>query len=324
MLHGALLSAMTDVKVVAVTDTSWLICRAFRSVLPGVENFSSSEDMIATCSLDAVVITTPSFNHVPTAMAAIERGISFFVEKPLSNTLADASRLAISIQERPLVAMVGFHMRHIPSLVKGRELVHLVGNIHQVETELYVSDVFSPQTGWRYNPAISGGGVVIDFAVHLLDILFWYFGEVSCITATTRRVHSKLVEDEVEAQIGFKADFTASLRSSWSIPGHRLPFLKMKITGDLGDLVVTDHNVRLTSSEGRPLCTYNAPELYTGYFYDIAGPCYSLQMEAFAAAVRTRKPSGNIEVALYDQRLVDAIYRSAQSHETVTVSAERN
>jgi predicted dehydrogenase len=325
ILHGALLSAMADVKVAAIADTSRLVCRAFRSVLPEVEYFSSAEKMMASCALDAAVITTPSFNHVPAAMTAIDRGIDFFVEKPLSNNLDNALRLGRAIHAKPVVAMVGFHMRHIPSVVKGHALLQQAGNIRQVEAELYVSDVFAPQTGWRYDPAMSGGGVVIDFTVHLLDIFHWYFGEASRVTAATRSIYSKLVEDEVEAQIVFKAGFTASLRSSWSVPGHRLPFLKMKITGDQGELTVTDHNVRLTLPDGASLCTYNAPELYSGYFYDIAGPCYSLQMEAFATAVRSRKTGeDSMATALYDQCLVDAIYRSAHSHAAVTVSVERN
>jgi predicted dehydrogenase len=326
MLHGALLNKIDGMEVAAITDSSRVIINAIRSLLPNIGHFMSYEKMIDHAGIDAVVITTPTFSHVPIALKAIKKGLHFFMEKPLGNTLSNAFVLEKALKGRPLVSMVGFHMRYIPTFVKGKELLtrNAIGNVREISSEIYVSDIFSPQKGWRYDPSVSGGGIVIDYTIHLLDILHWYFGEVTTVKAKVKSVYSKLVEDEVKAEFGFRNGLSASIISSWSIPGYRLPYCALKITGDNGSMTVNDHSVTVTDKNGSIAQRHTVADLYSGYYFDIAGCCYSLQMEAFARAIISKKHSSNILDAVYAQRLVDAIYSSSSRGSAVAFAGGPN
>ncbi len=322
MLHGALLNSLPDVEIVAITDTSKLILKAFQSVMPGASYFTSYEKMIDSCRLDAIAITTPSFSHVQIAKYAANKGIHIFLEKPISNSLDKAVELYNLIKDKNVISMVGFHMRYMPAIMKGKEILDLklLGNIKNIESEIYVSDVFSEQTGWRYNPDISGGGVLIDFTIHLLDLLYWLFGEVKQVKGKMRSVYSKSVEDEVEIEIGFKNNLSARVNSSWSIPNYRLPYIRINITGENGDMVITDHYTTVTmidKNNNKNTVKYSISDLYSGYYIDIAGPHYSLQMKAFADKIKNNERTNSFEQALYVQRLVDSIYKSCIQNKTI-------
>lgn len=324
MLHGALINKIDGFEVTAIADTSKIILKAFSSLLPKIKYFQSYQEMMDKVALDVVIITTPSFSHVPIALCAAKKNIHFFMEKPLSNSLENALLLEKALDNKPIIAMVGFHMRYMPTFMKGRELLvnGAIGAIRDVKGEIYVSDIFSPQKGWRYDPVRSGGGIVIDFTVHLLDLMHWYFGKVLSINGQTNKIHSILVEDEAQADLLFCGGLSASIVSSWSVPGYRLPYLAMRIRGEKGEMLVSDHNVTIFDENRTIVDKYCLPDLYSGYYFDIGGPHYSLQMQAFAKAVNAERKTGNLSEALYAQQLVDAFYRSAQQRSNI-VLAER-
>ncbi len=321
MLHGALLNKIEGVEVAAIVDTSKILVSAFHSLLPKIKCFTSYDRMFEEMEIDAVVIATSTFSHVPLALKAVDKNKHFFIEKPLSNSYENALSLEKALGGKPLVSMVGFHMRYMPTFMKGKELLArgVIGKVRDVSAEYYVSDIFSPQKGWRYNPAMSGGGVVIDFAIHLLDIMHWYFGEAATVKADIKRLFSKQVEDEVTAEIGFNDGLTAKIVSSWSVAGYRLPYCALRMLGDTGSMTVTDHNVVISDKSGSVIQRHNMPDLYTGYYFDIAGSHYSLQMEAFAQAIKTKKRFSNLKDATYAQKLVAAIYNSASKGSAVAI-----
>lgn len=321
MLHGALINKIEGFEVSAITETSKITLNAVKSLIPQIKYFSSYQEMLGNVDLDAIIITTPSFSHVPIALSAIEKNIHLFIEKPLSNSLENALILENALKGKQIAAIAGFHMRYIPTFMKGKQLLAegIIGEVKHVDSESYVSDIFSPQKGWRYNPEMSGGGVVIDFAVHLLDLMHWYFGKVVSVDGRIKKIYSKMVEDEASAELFFENGISASITSSWSVPGYRLPYLSMNIVGEKGKMKINDHNITVFDNNDLVVKKLNMADLYTGYYFDIGGPHYSLQIQAFAKAVSLNKEAGNISEAVYAQRLVDAIYRSANrgTHENL-------
>ncbi|MBX4216255.1 Gfo/Idh/MocA family oxidoreductase, partial [Candidatus Parcubacteria bacterium] len=241
ILHGALLRELPGIELTAVAESSPLVVRAFRSLLPSIAYFSSYEKMIAEADLDALVIATPSASHVPIALLGLDRGLDLFIEKPLSNDLASAKALQARAAKEGIVSMVGYCLRYVPTFEKAREAVRSgrIGEVREITGEMYIADVLSPQKGWRYNPAVSGGGVIIDFTVHMLDLLHWFFGRPATVRAVTKKVHSKLVEDEAVIDLTYADGKAAKVTSSWSSAEHRKSYSKMTIRGAGGTIVVT-------------------------------------------------------------------------------------
>ena len=209
--------------------------------------------------------------------------------------------------------MVGYCLRYMPTFEKAREAVHagMIGKVTHIEAEMYISDVLSPQSGWRYDPLRSGGGVVIDLTVHVFDLLYWFFGRPSKVAATTTKIYSKLVEDEASITL-YYGDKEASIRTSWSSVEHRKSYSRMRIIGETGEIVVTDQTLEITDRNGRKTKESYA-QMYQGYYFDIGGPNYSVQMLKFAEAIANRKnPEADLESALVVQYLVSSVYESAQ------------
>lgn len=328
LLHGALISASDDAGIAAVSDTSKLLLNACKTILPSINYYSSYKKMLNRGGLDAVVIATPSFNHAEIAECALENDIAVFVEKPLTTHLYKADNLLRIYREKKITTMVGFCARFIPSFIKAKEILDsgILGKSTIVKSFMFIADVFAPQPGWRFNKKISGGGVLMDFSVHLVDLLYWFFGPVVSLEASTRKLYSGEVEDEITASLTFKSGMRGTMESSWSNPQYRKSYQRLEITAENGAMVITDQTIdlKLVSSSGygcfKP--RYVSSDLYEGYYIDVGGAAFSLQMQDFISSLKKeRNPSSDLESGYYVQTLVDAMYRSADSGKEISLQA---
>ena len=329
MLHGALLNSIEGVEIAAIADTSKMVLRAFKSVLPHIKYFSSYEAMLDQCSLDAVIISTPSFSHIPIAKYAANRDVNIFIEKPMSSNLEQAVGLYELLKEKPLVCMIGFSSRYIPTFVKGKEIIesNILGKIDSVKAQAYIADVFTKQGGWRYNKSLSGGGVLIDVGVHMIDLLCWYFGKIGSVRGSIKSIYSENVEDEANTHLNFKNGLGVGFDCSWSKVGYRKLYLKMEIVGEKGEMIITDQNVtrKLYNSDDAESdsVTLNYADLYEGYYIDLGEPQYSVQMTKFTENVKNRMKSDvDVEAGLYVQNIIDGIYKSASQKEEIILNGD--
>ena len=320
MLHAALLNQMDNVELTSISEKSGFIRAAAKAIIPYLRYYKDHNTMIRKEHLDAVVVCTPTFTHMDIAQAAIRNGVDVFIEKPLSNNLRSALDFQTELISRDRVCMVGYCMRYAPTFRKAGQLLKqgIIGKVNEVYGCAYIADVFRAEKGWRYNPQASGGGVIIDFSVHILDLLHWYFGDVTTLSATTKKLYSSEVEDEASISLNFADGCQANVETSWSKEDCRKAFYMIEITGDRGFLKVTDQTIHIKTKEREEEIYY--PDVYEGYFVDIAGGQYSHQITDFIDLCRTReKQENSIDSAVHIQAIVDAIYSSAQCNETVKV-----
>jgi len=315
MLHGALCRPLDSVELTAIADTSKVILQAFKRFLPNTRFYSSHKKMLEECDLNALIITTPTFSHVPVALDAIAMKSDVFIEKPLANTLESAQTLLKAANEKKIISMVGFCLRETPSFQKVKEILSngVIGDVENIKAEMYIADVLSPKKGWRYKKELSGGGALMDFGIHMLDLLYWYFGQVKNVSAIAKRIYSEEVEDEVQGDIEFENGIKAKIVTSWSNPGFRKSYCRIEITGGKAILVVTDQAVQVKNLQTGREERLTFPDLYKGYHIDIGGSFYSTQMVKFIDAVKNRKnPQSDIESACNVQNIVEKIYLSAE------------
>jgi|GEM_PF-6619144 len=315
MLHGALLNGSKKAKVIAICEKSLFMRVIFKKVYKEVKCYENLDKMLSENKIDLLVITTPSFNHVESAIAGIKNNCSIFVEKPLSSNLEDASKLNEIAKNNNAKVQVGFCNRFCPSIREGHDFIkkEILGEIESVNAIMYIADVFEEHDGWRYKKELSGGGVLIDFGIHMIDLLYWYFGEVDQLSAKSNRIYSKEVEDEVYADIYFKKGMSVNFSTSWSKAEYRKSFSKIEIVGTNATMIVTDQTLEILYKDGeRKFYTY--PELYNGSFMDIGGLLYSKQIEELLDYyISNKKPLNTIENSLYVQNIVELMYQSAKN-----------
>ncbi|MDP9457842.1 MAG: Gfo/Idh/MocA family oxidoreductase, partial [Actinomycetota bacterium] len=120
--HLGNLLGFDDVRVAAVADP--LLDRAHEAAAPQrAAAYDDYDRMLDDSELDALYICVPPFAHGAPEMAALERGLPFFVEKPLAIDLETAERVARGVQDQELVTAVGYHWRYLDTTERVRGLL---------------------------------------------------------------------------------------------------------------------------------------------------------------------------------------------------------
>lgn len=146
-------------------------------------------ELLADPEVDIVSICSPNYLHHEIALAAVEAGKPFWIEKPMGISAAQSKDIAQSAERAGLVTSVGFNYRHVPAIEKAREVVRSgrLGRVTNVRCWLladYASFPEGPLT-WRYDRERAGAGVVGDLMSHGADLVQYVCGRISAVSAMT-------------------------------------------------------------------------------------------------------------------------------------------
>ena len=319
MMHAAIFNSLPNSEVTAVVDPAMFPAKPLSMLNPNIKVYKSIEKMINKQEIDGVLIGSPVGYHIDNAMECLKNDIPFLMEKPLSVKAPDAEILLAELEKKPITNMIGYMARNIDSFKKGKEIIDAkaLGNIINVKGTVYVSQLFSKGKGWRYDPKISGGGVLESQGSHLLDLLYWYFGPIKKVNSDVLSVYSPGIEDFAHVTMDFKSGLKGWIDSSWSVRFKRKMELKLEILGENGNLVITDDTIDLFLDEAvgeysAGKVFYSANDLFTGVHIDINGAKFTNQdMEFVNAIVEKRQTTPSIADGYHIQKVVDACYESA-------------
>jgi len=192
----------------------------------------------------AAVIANVTNEHVPTALAAAERGCHLLIEKPLSHALEGIAELKEARDRRKLIVLVGCNMRFHPALRAVKQALDekAVGRVLAVEAHCgsYLPD-WRPGRDYRTSYSAreaQGGGVVLDL-IHEIDYLYWLFGEVRAVAAFVdkRSALDLDCEDVADILLRFECGLVAQVHLDYV---QRPPTRGCRIVGEDGTLVWND------------------------------------------------------------------------------------
>jgi predicted dehydrogenase len=159
--------------------------------------------------LDGVVIATPSGLHARQSIAAFERGLAVFCQKPLARTADEARAVVAAARAADRLLGVDLSYRHVRAFQVARDLVRS-GDLGEISAaELVFHNAYGPDKEWFYDPALAGGGCLIDLGIHLVDLALWTLGPLA--VADCRLVGAP-VEQVATARLG-----CATLSCSWRL-----------------------------------------------------------------------------------------------------------
>lgn len=222
---------------------------------PGVKAFGAAEELIGSGLVDAVLIATPHYDHVPLAIKALGAGLHVMVEKPVAVHKADAQRLIAAYagnEQKPVLAAM-FNQRTNPNYQRIRHMVcnGELGEIRRVNwiiTHWYRTEIYYASGGWRATWSGEGGGVLLNQLPHHLDLFQWIFGLPVRLRAHCKfgKYHQIEVEDEVSAYVEFDNGATGiMIASTGESPGTN----RLEITGENGRLVYEEDRITFTRNE---------------------------------------------------------------------------
>lgn len=176
LVHIHNLTSIPDLDLVAAADTDEKALDALRKKKSDIRTFFAYRDLISQEDIDAVVVCLPNHLHTQAAIFALENKKHVYLEKPIANDLMDAAKLLKLWESTRVVGMIGFNYRYHNLYQKTRKLIknNEFGQIIGVRT--IFSSFQEEIPDWKKNLQ-TGGGVLLDLAMHHIDLIRYIFNE---------------------------------------------------------------------------------------------------------------------------------------------------
>jgi predicted dehydrogenase len=232
------------------------VCDAYATLdsFAALKTFREPEALFQSGAVDAVIISTPHFQHTSLGIAALEAGLHVLVEKPISAHKADAERLLTAAAQHSRQVFAGmFQLRteprylRIQHLIRSGELGEVV-RLSWLITDWYRTEAYYSSGGWRATWKGEGGGVLLNQCLHNLDVIAWLFGMPARLRGFCQlgRYHAIEVEDNVTAYLEYANGATGVfITSTGEAPGTN----RFEIAGTRGRVVLENHRLTFTRNE---------------------------------------------------------------------------
>ena len=215
---------------------------------PGIGVYADIDAMIAAQVVDAVIVATPTMDHVTTAEKVFAANLHLVIEKPVAMSVGQVESL-IAKQPANCVAAVMLNQRYHPvyrriqNLIADGELGRLQRFSWQM-TAWYRPDVYFQVSSWRGTWPGEGGGALVNQCIHNIDVMQWILGMPDALVADAKfgKTHDIEVEYEVSALLRYDSGLSGSMiASTGEAPGVN----RLDIVGDLGSIVFDGETLTL-------------------------------------------------------------------------------
>jgi predicted dehydrogenase len=280
----------------------------------GAKVFRDWRELMWSPLVDVVIVATLHDSLAEITRTAAEAGKHVLVEKPAARNAAELDPVMEAAAKHGVKVHVGFNHRYHRSLRKAKELVGsgALGELMFVRARYGHGARIGYDREWRADPALSGGGELIDQGPHLIDLTRWFLGE---ITEVQGFAHTYFWDMPVDDN-GFMLLKTAKKQAAFlhaSCTEWKNLF-SMEIYGKLGKLDLSG----LGGSYGiekitwyRMLPEMGPPET-TSWEYPMGDDSWAVEIAEFFEDIRLdREPSAGLSDAQAALRVVESIYRES-------------
>lgn len=306
----------------------------------------SIDELCSMTNVSGVVVSVPNFAHSEVAITCLNNGKDVLLEKPMAMTVAQCDEVIAAMQQAGCIVQMGFVCRGSAKVHAVREIIQSgrLGNIYHVKASAYRQRGIPGLGGWFTTKAMSGGGVLVDIAVHLIDLVMHLTDSHRAVAVSgvcesrfgspiDRYVYEEMwagpprldgvcdVEDSAMGLIRFDNEMTCELNVAWAsnMPHGLLPD-GVLLLGDRGGLFFDIWSDRLTLTTQRDGKV--GDEQIAVSIDKIWERAWQWQHERFIEAVRTRsEPVSPASCGRAVQQVLAAWQQSAGEHREVVISA---
>jgi predicted dehydrogenase len=306
--------ALAGARLTACADLALERATALAQTVSGATATSDWRAAVDSPDVDIVVVATTNEMLAEIALAAVEAGKHVLVEKPAARTVAELDPVIDAAARGRRIVRVGFNHRYHSALQKAHELfaAGAIGEPMCLRARYGHGGRPGYETEWRADPALSGGGELIDQGVHLIDLARWFLGDFTTVIGSAHTYYWPMpVDDNAFLLLRTPGQQTAFLHVSCT---EWKNLFSLEMYGRQGKL----HVEGLGGSYGverlafyRMLPEMGPPET-TIWEYPGADRSWALEFAAFLDDIRLdRQPSPGLADARAALVIVDDVHRQS-------------
>jgi predicted dehydrogenase len=310
----------------------------------GFEGYATRwQDVMNRDDIDVVDICTPGDAHADIAVAAAEARKAILCEKPLANSVADAERMLAAVRAAGVIHMLCHNYRRCPAVALAKQMIDQgeIGEIHHyrgVYLQDWIVDPAFPLV-WRLEKSRAGSGSLGDLLSHTMDLSRYLVGEPIEVSGLLKTFVSErplpgdpgrrgnvTVDDSAQALVKFANGAVGYYEGTRFAPGRK-NYNRLEINGSKGSIawdlermneleVYTEsgtlsgfRTILVTNAEHPYISAWWPPGHIIGFEHSFTHTVYDF----ICAIANGKPPRPNFEDGLQNQRVLDAIERSASS-----------
>ena len=312
--HAAL-KKIHDFKVTSLSDISF----KDEDNLLNLNCYSDYKDLINNEDLDILFISLPNNHAASATLLGLKKNLHVFCEKPPAKTLSELMPIKEHLEKTDLKLMYGFNHRFHSSVIHAKKIIDSgkLGKILNLKGIYGKSNMISfNQTDWRTDREKSGGGILLDQGIHMLDLMNYFVGGFNNIFSIIQNTFWNFdVEDNAFVLMQNDDGIIGQLHSSATQWRHTF---NLDITLKKGSLILGG---LLTSSKSYGDETLkiiyadpdndkgNPKEEIINFDEDIS---WDMEIKRFTDAVRNsdKIKNGSIDQAIEIMDLIEKIYKA--------------
>jgi predicted dehydrogenase len=271
----------------------------------GCPSFTSHLAMSAACALDAVLVCTPPVTHPEIAIHFLRRGVHVLCEKPLSIDAKSARLMAHTARRSGAILTMASKFRYVEDVVRAKSLVEAgaIGEVVQVDNS-FASRV-DMTARWNSDPALSGGGVLIDNGTHSVDLMRVFLGPLTSLQIVEGpRSQGLAVEESVRLFVRNARGALGSIDLSWSVGKEVDSYLHLYGTEGVLQVGWRQSRYRLSEKTGQ------SEWVSFGTGYDKVG-AFQGQIDNFVRAIQGEEDLRiTMDDALASIEVIEAAYQA--------------
>jgi predicted dehydrogenase len=299
-------------KLIACVDKVQERAEALARQYPGCTAYTDWQDVIARPDVDIIIIATLHATLAEIGFAAVQAGKHVLLEKPAGRHSTELDAVIHASNQTKALVRVGFNHRYHRAFRKARELVDedALGELMFVRARYGHGGRVGYDKEWRAQPALSGGGELIDQGVHLIDLARWFLGDFTEIHGHAHTYYWDMpVDDNGFLLLKTSQKKVAFLHASCTEWKNTFSFEiygkkgKIDINGLGGSYGVEKISFYKMSAEMGP------PETFI-WEYPMADNSWDIEFAEFIEDIKQqRQPEASIHDAHAALKIVEEVYR---------------
>lgn len=207
---------LPNCNLISVSRSRSELAEAFATEFGAKKWFADWRDLLADNEIEAVYLATPVYLHAEQTIAAAEAGKHVLCEKPMALTVPECDQMLAAGRANNVKLGLAYYRRFYPLIARIKEIIEtgMIGRVSVVQInafEYFEPDEHHPRR-WLIEKEKSGGGPLMDFGCHRLEVLTHLFGEIKQVKSIiSKQIFERQVEDTATVILEFENGISATL-----------------------------------------------------------------------------------------------------------------